>query len=200
VYLPFKRRRRSCTCPYRQRLEATLLVLLWIAGPGAGHSQPVAGGLQAGDDPTRPGEVRFAPYLTLDAVSASEITFGRPLTVDMGLGGGGGAIDQNVPVRLWVTRSIPTVWRILVMDTVVPASVDVQYEVYGANGKPWRLTHVEHPEAELGVMVEPVPPRLVPRDGDSAVLEGGLVLQVSLDQTRFAGTYTGTLVVTVNNL
>ena len=109
-------------------------------------------------------------------------------------------IDQNLPLRLWVTRSVPTLWRMLVMEAVGPGSVDVQYQVYGANGKPWRLTHVEYPEAELGVMVEPVPPRLVPSDGDRTVLEGGLVLQVSLDQTRFAGTYTGTLVVTVNNL
>jgi hypothetical protein len=149
----------------------------------------------------RPGEVRVAEHLTLDAISVAELTQGRgTLAVDMGVWRGSGSGFDVSPILLRVTRRVPSIWQMRVADTIHPGAIDVRYEVFGADGSPGRLTHVEHPEDGLGVIIEPTQPEVVVSDDQGMVVEGGASLQLLLDEARYAGTYTGTVLVTVNNL
>lgn len=182
------------------RIASALLVLMCFAGSAhVGAQARITPELVPGDVPGRLGEIRFVSHLSLEAVSANEITYGPPAsTVDMGRWDTRSPSHQIVPVRMQVTRSIPAVWRVRLANTHKPTAMDVRYEVFGANGAPRRLTHIHHPEAELGVVVEPIHPRVIESDDAGAVLEGGFVLQLSLDRTRYAGEYSGTVVVSFN--
>jgi hypothetical protein len=180
---------------------ALLLSLLWTAGALAGGPRPAARALEPGDLPTRPGEVRLAAHLTLDAISAAELTQGRgPAFSEAGVWRGSGSAFDASPILLRVTRLVPGIWQMRVADTTYPGAIDVRYEVFGADGSPGRLTHVEHPEDGLGVIVEPTQAEVVAVDDQGMVVEGGAALQLLLDEARYAGTYTGTVLVTVNNL
>jgi hypothetical protein len=179
---------------------ALLLSLLWTAGALAGSPRSAARALLPRDLPTRPGEVRVAAHLTLDAISAPELTQGRgSAALDMGVWRGPGSAFDISPIVLQVTRLVPRIWQMRVADTTSPAAIDVRYEVFGADGSPGRLTHVEHPGDALRVVIEPTRPEVIASDDQGTVVEGGAALQLWLDQARYAGTYTGTVVVTINS-
>lgn len=180
---------------------ALLLILLGTASALAGGPRPAARTLEPGDLPTRPGEVRVAAHLTLDAISAAELTQGRgSAALDMGVWRGAGSTFDVSPIVLQLTRLVPSIWQMRVADTTYPGAIDVRYEVFGADGSLGRLTHVEHPEDALRVIIEPTQPEVIFSDDQGTVVEGGAALQLLLDEARYAGTYTGTVVVTVNNL
>lgn len=182
-----------------KRLTAFFWVLLWASSALPGKSGQECRELQPGDRPTRPGEILFVSHLELDEISLVDLTGGQgSSTIDLGAWRPTKLLNEVAPVNLRVTRPMPTVWRVR-LDGQAPAAVDVRYEVFGIDGTPQRLTHVSKPEEQLGVIVEPLPPHLLEDDGAGAVLEGGFVLQISLDQTRLAGEYSGTVVVSVNS-
>ena len=180
---------------------ALLLSLLWAGGALAGGPRSTARTLEPGDLPTRPGEVRMAAHLTLDAISAAELTQGRGSALpEAGVWRGSASAFDLSPILLRVTRLAPSLWRMRLADASYPGAIDVRYEVFGADGSPGRLTHVEHPEDGMGVIIEPTQPEVIFEDNQGAVVEGGAALQLLLEEARHAGTYTGTVVVTVNNL
>jgi len=183
------------------RSAAWLLVLLWTPWAVADEPRRVPLELQPDHLPTRPGEVHFVSRLDLGTISPTELTAGRGSgAVDLGNRTPGRLNLEAAPVNLLVTRTVPALWRAFVDDTDRPMAVDVRYEVIAANGTPRRLSHLHHPEAELGVVVEPIPAHVVSRGDEGTVLEGGFVLQISLDETRYAGQYSGTVVVSIRNL
>ncbi len=153
----------------------------------------------AGDLPAA-GELLVPPAVTLEPVTAAELTWGRGTApVDLGRWRPGAPADLP-PLATEVTRSVPSLWRLGIDQRTRLETLDVHYEMTAANGRGERLSHVDHPEAEIGVLVEPLAPVIIDVDGDTAVLEGGLVLTLLLDETRYAGTYAGTLTVSIHQL
>ncbi len=152
----------------------------------------------AGDLP-QVGELLTPPALTLDTVTAAELTWDRGAgPVD--LGRWRGERVELPPLRTEVRRTVASLWRLGIDERSGWETLEVQYEMVADNGRADRLSHVDHPEAEIGVLVEPLAPVVIDRDGDTAVLEGGLVLTLTLDQTRYSGTYAGTLTVSIHQL
>ncbi len=154
----------------------------------------------AGDLPVA-GELLVPPAVTLEPVTAAELTWGRGTApIDLGRWQGPDGPIDLLPLATEVTRTVPSVWRLGIDEHARLETLDVHYEMTAANGHAERLSHVDHPEAEIGVLVEPLAPIIIDSDGDTAVLEGGLVLTLLLDETRYAGTYAGTLTVSIHQL
>ncbi len=146
------------------------------------------------------GELLLPPAVTLEPITAAELTRGRGTApVDLGRWRPGGT-PELPPLVTEVTRTVPSVWRLGIDERTRLETLDVSYELTAANGRAERLSHLDHPEAEIGVLVDPLAPVVVDSDGETSVLEGGLVLTLLLDETRYAGTYAGTLTVSIHHL
>jgi hypothetical protein len=142
------------------------------------------------------GVLEVIPSLSLEPVSATELGQGFSAVGAVSLGQwhhGDSPLELPAgPMR--ITRTIPAVWRMRSSEGSPPI-LSVQYEVVGANGVQGRLTHTDFSDAELPVVVEPLPQRIVDVDESTLVIEGGVALQVVLDSARRAGRYAGTIVV-----
>ncbi len=153
----------------------------------------------AGDLPAI-GELLVPAAATLEPVTAAELTWDRGTApVDLGRWRPGSPVDLP-PLATRITRTVPSLWRLGVGEGTRLETLDVHYEMTAANGRAERLSHVEHPEDEIDVLVEPLDLVIIDSDGETAVLEGGLVLTLLLDETRHAGTYAGTLTVSIHHL
>lgn len=154
-----------------------------------------------GELPDEIGGFFAPPRLTLEAISGTE------LTGDLGSGlfdlGRWQGPDQRVElpaIRTEVTRRVPSLWRLRVDGTVQPASLDVRYTLVALNGHLDHLSHVDRPTAEIGARIDPLRPSIVERGDHTALVEGGMVLTLTLDETRQAGTYAGSITVTIHHL
>jgi hypothetical protein len=155
-----------------------------------------------GGIPDAVGVLSVAPRVVLEAISASELTPGPGAgeVVDLGRWRGPEGGFELPPLQTEITRRIPALWRLRVDDSAPMATLDVRYEVVALNGRAGRLSHVDHPEAEIGARAEPLTPDVLGRDGGTVVLEGGMILILRLGETRYAGSYAGTVTVTVHQL
>lgn len=155
-----------------------------------------------GEVPVEIGALSTVRQISLETISAAELApeTGGAGSVDLGRWYGPESRFGLPPLPTEVTRRIPTLWRLRVDETAGPAALDVRYEIIARNGRSESLSHVDHPEAEIGVRVEPLTPEIIGRDGETAVLEGGMILRLLIGETRYAGSYAGTVTVTLHQL
>jgi hypothetical protein len=129
-------------------------------------------------------------------------------------GTGDSAIDEGVwdpdfqawtPLASKIFRSVEGFWAYTLPSdgTSFPgaalSTVDVQYEMIGANGNPDVLSNLDQPTSEMDVVVEELEPILVRMDKKTWTMEGSINLHLWLTNAETAGDYAGTLVVVINH-
>jgi hypothetical protein len=147
----------------------------------------------AAQEPAAP-EVRaslvLAPSQVLAPPTAAELLLGSwieavPLR---------GRAPEDVPVRTVVVREIPELWELRIPAEVPLESLDVSYEIVADDGVRYRLSGAGD---EIPIKLRPGRPVLVRREGPLAVVRGGAVLELHVQDVRRAGTYRGQLRVSV---
>lgn len=143
------------------------------------------------------------PRLALQPISPRELmtALGKPAS------GGGFAVASTAglagPTEMRIQRRLEGVWtlRVPLAESAAVSSdaVDVQAEVVGATGSADRLAPQVSGEPEIAVRAVALPPRLVSRQEDGVTYEGGVLLELDLSRIRTSGTYSGTLILTVNH-
>ncbi len=103
-------------------------------------------------------------------------------------------------VKTVVMRRLPDLWQLQIPDGTLPDDLEVSYELIAANGRPDRLNHDRRADSEIEVRLRPLPVILLQSQGDGTVVQGGLKLELDVSQARVAGTYLGSLTVTVTHL
>ncbi len=154
----------------------------------------------------RPDVVTLAvrePRLALQPISPRELmtALGQPAS------GGGFAVAGTAglvePTGMRIQRRLEGVWtlRVPVAESEAFSSdaVDVQAEVVGITGSAGRLAPSDSGDPEIAVKAVTLPPRLVSRQEDGVTYEGGVLLELDLSRIRTSGTYSGTLILTVNH-
>ncbi len=181
-------------------LMVTLGVLSLAKGEAADRIVPVLH--LATEPPASVGVLQVVRQVRLETLSAHELTSEYGTTSKSHGTWRRSSINTELePFRLNIVRELPLVWRLRVTDTSGMARApDVQYQVVAGNGHLDRLSHVMHSDAELVATVEPQSPRLLSKDASTALYEGGIILRMRLDETRLSGTYSGSLILTLNNL
>lgn len=99
-----------------------------------------------------------------------------------------------------VNRRIDRLWRLEIGDAGAAAATRVDYDVVGANGMHGVLSHTSNDRSMIGVRVVELPARQIGRAGFADAVEGGVMLEMNLDRALEAGTYAGSLRVTVFQL
>lgn len=185
---------------------AALLVAALLGSPVA--ADPPGGAAFRADAGALPGGgLAMEPRLTLAAIHPRELSESASVAFSGGaapLSSAFAGFDAPLPrrepeLRTVVEREIPELWQLRISSEAVPELLDVRYDVVSARGRPDRLSHREA-ESEIRVRVVPIRPRVVRRDGDGAIVEGGVVLELDVAAARVAGTYLGTITATVENL
>lgn len=109
--------------------------------------------------------------------------------------------DLLVPPRLSavITRDITNLWQMRVPIEQVPL-LYATYELKAINGTDNVMSNNISNNSSVPVLIEPLPIVEVSRDLNSktAVVQGGVRLTMDLLNTRFAGNYTASMTVTVN--
>lgn len=143
------------------------------------------------------------PRLALQPVSPRELTtvLAGP-TADAASVAVAAAPERGHAGAVSIQRRLDGVWTLQVPvsgQDAIGEAVDVQAEVMAASGSPNRLAPQVAGEPEIEVRVVTLPPRLVSRQADTVTYEGDLLLELDLSRIRISGTYSGTLVLTVNH-
>lgn len=143
------------------------------------------------------------PRLALQPISPRELmtALGQPAS------GGGFAVAGTAGLAetttMKIQRRLEGVWTLRVPLAESGAfssdAVDVQAEVVGITGSAGRLAPSASGEPEIAVRAVALPPRLVSRQDDGVTYEGGVLLELDLSRIRTSGTYSGTLILTVNH-
>ena len=163
-----------------------------------------AGGAQglSGD-----GTLQCEPHITLPTIRASEISSSS--TVDLSAlravasqgfevsGRANGHLSGRAEPQ--VEREVTELWQLHLPIAVPPHELEVNYELISSRGRPGHFSHVDREGADLRVLIDPIPPLVIRRDGDNAVVQGGVVLVFDVFTATFAGTYLGTLTTTVTH-
>ncbi len=124
---------------------------------------------------------------------------GRHHAQSMGGWAPGVALASNTRVETQIVRSVPSVWRMRLRGEEALPTIDVRYNMRGLDGRQDLLTHRDGSDSAIHVRVLAIPPELATRDVDGTVIEGGLMLYLDLAEVRSAGTYSGTLTVTLEH-
>lgn len=103
-------------------------------------------------------------------------------------------------IRTLIEREIPDLWQVRMPVSVPPHQLDVSYDLRSSRGKVGHLSHRERDSSDLRVRLRPIPPQVIEREGDSAVIQGGVILVFDVTTAELAGTYLGTLTTTVTQL
>lgn len=141
------------------------------------------------------------PRLALQAISARELmgALDSPLaSTVVAIAGMPKAPLDSVRIQ----RRLEGLWTLRVPVGGCGATdqaIDVQAEVVATSGSPDRLAPQTAGEPEIDVKVVPLTPHLLSRQEDAVTYEGGVVLELDLSKVRTSGTYSGTLVLTVNH-
>lgn len=106
----------------------------------------------------------------------------------------------RVPGRTLVTRRVPDLWKLRLPDGERPEDLTVSYELTDMTGRLGYLGHALFPNEQIPVRLRPLPPRIVGEEDDAVLVEGGIILELSLAAARRAGTYRGILTVTIHRL
>lgn len=145
--------------------------------------------------------LRTINRLRLEAITGSELTRGLgSRTDDLGRWRGTSIRFIPAPLETEVTRRLTPLWRLGVDDAALAAALDVGYRIVADNGHVDRLSHVDHPEAEIAASIEPLPPTFLDGADGTTAIEGGAVLTLRLDEARLAGTYSGSIEITLHQL
>lgn len=102
-----------------------------------------------------------------------------------------------VPVPLRIERELPMVWEMWLPKDWRPERLEVDYEVVSADGQHDRLAHRGRADSTIGLHLVALPPEVVSEIDDRILVRGSLLVEIDVESLRFAGTYEGTLNVTV---
>lgn len=133
------------------------------------------------------------PSIEVEPVRARELIGSRSGTVVFE-----GDAPASGDIVTTVSRSLPRLWEIRVPVTRTAPTVQVSYEVIGADGRPNQLTSTSGQFSAVDVQLEAIPVRLRAGRTGEMILQGGVTMHLDLQQTRISGDYQGTLVVSVN--
>lgn len=137
-----------------------------------------------------PGHVDVEPIRAGDLLPAG----GATISFD-------GARGAVAGLRTRVLRRLDGLWRFDVpAERTTDAALQVEYELRGADGRRDALSLPDADGAWIPVRLQPVGPRLLRSWNGRSWLEGGVILDLDLEDVRHAGTYRGTLFVTVSRL
>ena len=135
--------------------------------------------------------------MTLEGITSTELVGGSAVQDGTWPSSKSAGQGPGLGISMIVSRSVSSLWR-MALPEQDRGSLEVSYEIVGANGAAGCLSHVVEPEAEIWVTVRPLQPTVLSSDGQTALLEGGDDLDLDLARARSAGTYAGTLRVTIN--
>ncbi len=154
-----------------------------------------------------PGEVVVEPRIDLAPIRHPELAGGltttaatsRPAIVlgDRGLLVEPTGLVFSLPSRR-IVREVTALWRMELAADVDPRDLEITYELVARSGRRGRLSQPSEPDSEIGIRMRRTGPIEVDDGGGATTVEGGVVLELDLTATRFAGDYAGTLEVTVN--
>ena len=204
---------RSCTGPFvhlrvlRRRAHLTLpLVPLTLALllPHTARAQREPDGFHGLPELHRLGRdvgaIEVERVIRLDPVHPAELLLAAgDQAASMGTWRPGGRVPDQRMGDQRVVRHVPFVWRMHVPDEELIGAMAVRYDVTAPDGRTNTLSALDGSDSEIRMIVRSTPPVVVTRDSDGAVVEGGLTLYLDLAQVRSAGTYTGTLTVTIDH-
>ncbi|MEG4917906.1 hypothetical protein [Microcoleus sp. B7-D4] len=100
-------------------------------------------------------------------------------------------------INTQLIRSLPSLWQMRVPANRPLQSVSVSYDLIAANGRSNSLSNPEHPNSEIKVALQALPPIRVSRENNFDIIEGGVELRLNLERAEVAGAYQGTLRITV---
>jgi len=148
----------------------------------------------------RVGVIQIQPTFQLQRVQLVEILDGtRFQAVAAGSWSRGASPTATRQVEPHIVRTIPAVWRMRVRDEHEAYELNVRYELTSPDGRVDRLGPADGSNSEIRTTVRPLPPTVVAVDDAGVVVEGGMVLYLELDSVRRAGSYSGTLTVTLDH-
>jgi len=149
---------------------------------------------------------RDAPALLMATNSAFELqqvepseligTGGRT-AISSGMGRVGGNLLDMPRIRTRIVRSLPGVWRLRVDERADVRLPHVRYSLVSPSGQVGRLGLLEDSRFDLPARLLPQQSTVIARTDSGKILEGGVDLVIDLDRLETAGTYSGTLTVTV---
>jgi hypothetical protein len=148
----------------------------------------------------RVGVIQIQPMIRLQNVELTEIVAGaryQALAAGSWSRGASPAASRHVEPK--IVRTIPAVWRMRVRDEHEAYELNVRYELTSPDGRVDRLGPADGSGSEIRTTVRSLPPTVVAVDDAGAVIEGGMVLYLELDSVRRAGSYSGTLTVTLDH-
>ncbi len=145
------------------------------------------------------------PSITLEAVRLRELSEESAASagsdrrrVDSDLQAPG--LPPTSVVSTVVIRRLPGLWQLQIPGGATLDDLEVSYELSAANGHRDRLNHDQRADSEIEVRLRPLPPILLQNQGDGTVVQGGVKLELDVSEARVAGTYLGSLTVTVTYL
>ena len=143
--------------------------------------------------------VRLTPVVRLEPILASEILPDDLfLAVPEGRWSPGGLDFGSRPFESTIVRTLPGVWWMRLRDERALDDMDVRLELTSGDGTHNRLVHESDQNSQIHVTVEPLAPVVALDDTSSVVIEGGAVLILDISDVRSAGSYSGTLTVTID--
>lgn len=165
-------------------LPTTILLLAWLG---------TESGLAPAPFPSeRSPELEIAASLELRPLEARELLQGTP---SRALEAQASAFSLAEPMR--IEREVPVVWEMWLPKDARPERLLVEYEVISPSGERDRLGHRSRSVSALELRLVPLPPEVVGETDDRILVRGAVRLELDVERLRFAGTYEGTLSVTV---
>lgn len=140
--------------------------------------------------------VQIAATVTLQAFTIAELLGTGSTTIDLGGWMPGADPTAGVTPQPVVTRTIDSLWTAWVTGSV--NQVDVQLSLVGLNGQPDCISHPDDAGQTMPVTLTPLGPVQIDKDKNEKLVEGGVELTIDTSGVTAAGTYGGTLLVTVN--
>lgn len=198
---------RKRTRPRVVRTPALLLCLILAGGflaadcfgqdEGRGRSRDLLSDIRPGQSV---GVLELAPHLEIGRVAPGEILGGgSSQAIAMGSWTRDGATPAAFEIETRLVRTMPAVWRMRVREFDSTYATSVRYELTSPDGRVNALTSIEDPSSVIQALVSPLPPLVVDGDIDYLTIEGGLLLNLDLQDVRSSGAHVGTLTVTVEN-
>jgi hypothetical protein len=118
---------------------------------------------------------------------------------------------RTAPTGAGVSRRLSSVWQARIPANLHPKNLVARYAVVSCSGKPGRLSAVDEPRAEVRIVVQPLPPRILsveervvssagqPRMVEkTAIVEGGADVVIYPQGLGYGGTFCGRLTVTLD--
>ncbi len=159
-----------------------------LAGPNAVFWSPSSKG----------GMIRFSiqPHVILHPIASSELLRGsesQPMRYR------GGPIEAP-QINTIVTRHVPSLWRVTMPRGTNVDDLEITYDVLSEKGRDGCLSLRGKGDFECPVRILPTRPVTVERQDQVDLLEGGAILELDLTTVRYAGTYSGTLLISIHQL